>query len=317
MQSNISQIERPYDPVRDVFFIPDGCVLPPHQKTYWAALRGLGSRHYELSVCRPSGLDREKRNYDAPMQVKTRTEAEIQQAEEDSLKRSVRRARQRVRWLVKCIEADHMLTFSYRENVTDENKLKADLKETVRLIRTRYPDFQYVAVREYQERGALHLHMAVKGKQPIKWILHCWLKAIGQDSSQLVDWYIHDIPLAEKSKGAVNVRAPSRHWGGKGNTWKSDKLSGYLTKYIHKDFENSAKGAKRYWHTRGIEPIKCIKFWLGATSFIDALREARDAVVEQGIVEMKIWADEDIGNIWISATAPQFHSGRFVRPCPF
>lgn len=93
--------------------------------------------------------------------------------------------------------------------------------------------------------------------------------------------------------------------------------SGYLTKYIHKDFENSAKGAKRYWHTRDIGPIKCIKFWLGDTSFIDALREARDAVVEQGIVEMKIWADEDIGNIWISATAPQFHDARFVRPCPF
>lgn len=93
--------------------------------------------------------------------------------------------------------------------------------------------------------------------------------------------------------------------------------SGYLTKYIHKDFENSAKGAKRYWHTRGIGPIKCIKFWLGATSFIDALREARDAVVEQGIVEMKIWADEDIGNTWIAATAPHYHDARFVRPCPF
>ncbi|RFC41279.1 MAG: hypothetical protein DID89_2727546069 [Candidatus Nitrotoga sp. CP45] len=73
---------------------------------------------------------------------------------------------------------------------------------------------------------------------------------------------IHEIPLSEKSKGAVNVRAPSRYWGGKGAVWKSDKLAGYLTKYIHKDFENSAKGAKRYWHTRGIEPIKCIKFWV-------------------------------------------------------
>lgn len=317
MECNIAQVERPYNPARDDFLLPDGCVLPPHKKTYWAALRGLGSRHYELSVCRPTMFEREKRNFDAPMQVKTRTDAEILNLAEESLKRSVRRARQRVRWLVKTIEADHMLTFSYRENVTDENKLKSDLQATIRLIRNRFPEFQYVAVREYQERGALHLHMAVKGKQPIKWILYCWLKAIGQDDTQLVDWYIHGIPLAGNSKGAVNVRAPSRYWGGKGDTWKSDKLSGYLTKYIYKDFENSAKGAKRYWHTRGIEPIKCIKFWLGATSFIDALREARDAVAEQGICEMKIWADEEIGNIWISGTAPQFHDGKFVRPCPF
>lgn len=262
-------------------------------------------------------LEREKRNPNAPMQVKTLTESEELKKAADSLKCSVRRSRQRVRWLVKTIEADHMLTFSYRENVTDENKLKTDLQACIRLIRNRYPDFQYVAVREYQERGALHLHMAVKGKQPIKWILYCWLKAIGQDNNQLVEWYINGIPLAEKSKGAVNVRAPSRYWGGKGDTWKSDKLSGYLTKYIYKDFENTARGSKRYWHTKGIEPIKVMKFWLGATSFCEALREARDAIVEQGICEAKIWADEDIGNIWISGTAPQFHDGRFVRPCPF
>lgn len=143
--------------------------------------------------------------------------------------------------------------------------------------------------------------MAVKGNQPI----------------EIIDWYINGIAMAGKSKGAVNVRAPSKYWGGQGNSWKSDKLSGYLTKYIHKDFDNSAKGAKRYWHTRGIEPIKVMKFWLGATSFIDALREARDAISEQGIVEAKIWADEDIGNIWISGTAPQFHEGNLVRPCPF
>lgn len=315
MQNTITQ-DRPYDATRDNF-IPDGFDVRAPAKTYWAALRGLGSRHYELSVCRPSGLDREKFNPNAPMQVKTRTDAEIAQAAEDSLKRSVRRARQRVRWLVKSIEADHMLTFSYRENVTDEARLKADLKEAVRLIRTRYPKFQYVAVREYQDRGALHLHMAVKGKQPIKWILHCWLKAIGQDNDQLIDWYIHGISLAEKSLGAVNVRAPSRYWGGKGATWKSDKLSGYLTKYIHKDFENSAKGSKRYWHTKGIEPIKCMKFWLGATNFYDAIIEARNAIDEQGVTELKIWADEDIGNIWLSGTAPQDHQGRFVRPCPF
>lgn len=165
-----------------------------------------------------------------------------------------------------------MLKFSYRGNVTDENKLKSELKATVRLIRNRYPDFQYVAVREFHDsektseakRGSGHLHMAV---------------------IRLVNWYIHEILLAGNSKGAVNVRAPSKYWGGQGNSWKSDKLSGYLTKYIHKDFENSAKGAKRYWHTKGIEPIKVMKFWLG--------------------------------NIWLPGTVPQFHQGRFVRPCPF
>jgi hypothetical protein len=86
--------------------------------------------------------------------------------------------------------------------------------------------------------------MAVKGKQPIKWILYCWLKAIGQDDIQLVDWYIHEKPLAGNSKGAVNVRAPSKYWGGQGNSWKSYKLSGYLTKYIPQRFREFSQRSK-------------------------------------------------------------------------
>ncbi|BBJ22608.1 hypothetical protein W01_05350 [Candidatus Nitrotoga sp. AM1P] len=62
-----------------------------------------------------------------------------------------------------------------------------------------------------------------------------------------------------------------------------------MTKYIHKDFENSARSAKRYWHTKKIEEIKVIKFWVWATNFHEALGEARDAVAMQGIDEIKIW----------------------------
>lgn len=316
MESNIAHV-RAYDHSRDGFLVPDGWVPPPHKKTYWAALRGLGSRHYELSVCRPSFDSVSPRDYSLPRKIKVRTDSELLIAAEDSLKRSVRRARQRVRWLVKCIAADHMLTFTYRENMQDGDRLKSDLKECVRLIRVRCPDFQYVAVREIQDRGALHLHMAVKGKQPIKWILYCWLKAIGQAVDDLNSWHVNNVLLGEKSLGAVNVRAPRKYWGGRGSEWKPDRLSGYLTKYIHKDFESSSKGAKRYWHTRGIEPIKCIKFWLNSSNFIDALREARDVVGRQGVVDMKIWADDDIGNIWISSTAPPSHDGRFIEPFPF
>ena len=65
-----------------------------------------------------------------------------------------------------------------------------------------------------------------------------------------------------------------------------------MTKYIHKDFENSARGAKRYWYTKRIDEIMVIMFWLGATNFHEALMEARSAVTMQGVAEMKIWGDE-------------------------
>ena len=45
--------------------------------------------------------------------------------------------------------------------------------------------------------------------------------------------------------------------------------------------------------------------------------EARDAVAMQGVAEMKIWGDDEIGNIWISGTALSFHKGIFLKLCPF
>ncbi|RFC39291.1 MAG: hypothetical protein DID90_2727552291 [Candidatus Nitrotoga sp. LAW] len=44
-----------------------------------------------------------------------------------------------------------MLTFSYRENVKDEEKLKGDMHQCVCLIRNHYPDFQYVVIREFHD----------------------------------------------------------------------------------------------------------------------------------------------------------------------
>ena len=66
----------------------------------------------------------------------------------ESLAVACRRATQRVRWAVKAIRGDHLLTVNYRENMTDSLRCAKDWKEFVRRVRLKYPDWAYVVVRE-------------------------------------------------------------------------------------------------------------------------------------------------------------------------
>ncbi|MDH4275040.1 MAG: hypothetical protein OEW08_08380, partial [Gammaproteobacteria bacterium] len=103
--------------------------------------------------------------------------------------------------------------------------------------------------------------------------------------------------LGEKSLGAVNVQAPNRRWGGASSKWKSDKLAGYLSKYIGKDFDTTVKGKKRYWHSDGIEKPKIERFWLKANTYAEAITEAHDLVYYTGATSLSMWGDQAAGVI--------------------
>ena len=108
--------------------------------------------------------------------------------------------------------------------------------------------------------------------------------------------------VGEGTKGAINVRAPSRFSGrqGKSVKWKVQKLAGYLTKYLGKELEGVEHHSKRYWHSKAIEGVEVFKFWLGATNFKDAVCESHDLVHGRGASDMSIWASDSWDNIWIS-----------------
>lgn len=231
---------------------------------------------------------------------KRRTVEEQEERDVENRARAAKRARQNVRHLVKAIFADHMLTFSYRENVEDRAKLVADWKEFVRLYRLRYPDWQYLGVPEEQDRGSLHIHVAVSGKQDIRWLLRCWLLAIGQPPSDVSEWLVGGAKLGQRSLGAVNVEAPKRRFGGTAKHWQRNKLAGYLTKYIGKEFEEADKNAKKYWHSRNIIKPDVRRFWLNAKTFAQAVAEAHDLVYFSGVDSISMWGDQQSGVIWIT-----------------
>lgn len=293
------------------------------EKRFWAKMTKFSNGAFELSVIEPRTMPEQKEPHIAvskgcavhfsgspvgePAPVtfcarRVRELSEEQEQERDILNRarSVRRARQKVRHLVKALNADHMLTFSYRENVEDIEKLKRDWQMFLRMMRGRYPGWQFVCIRERQERGAFHLHVAVKGKQDIRWILRCWLLAIGQEWEDVQQWYVHGVQLGATSRGAVNVRAPSKRWGGAGKSWRPERLAGYLTKYLGKEFANAEHHSKRYWHSKEIEKPQVVKFWLGASHFHAAVVEAHDMVHGRGANNLSMWAADDWNNLWIS-----------------
>lgn len=200
-----------------------------------------------------------------------------------SVMRACRRAKQRVRWIVKATGANHLLTLTYRENMTDLKRLARDWQAFVRLVRKRFPEWLYVAVRESQERGALHLHCAVVGRQDVRFLRACWWRIVGD------------------GQGNIDVRGPAKRWGNESVRWNPHKLSSYMCKYMIKDFLAAEAEKKRYWSAKGVEIPKAV-YWLGATNFPGAVKETYDYVAAVGCKSTSVWASDDWLCIWVDAS---------------
>lgn len=166
----------------------------------------------------------------------------------ETLAAAISRAKKTVR--VKCasIGADHLLTLTYRENMLDMSRAWADFKKVLRLMRAAGWDQHYVAVGEYQKRGACHIHMAVSGKQDVKLWRSCWHQVVGQIvvNGELVP------------NGNIDVAGPKKL--NKKGLQTSGQIAYYLSKYISKDAEQGEIGRNRYRTSLNIEIKKNVVF---------------------------------------------------------
>lgn len=200
------------------------------------------------------------------------TREERERKDTENLARSIRRAKQGIRWLIQRMEADHMVTLTYRENMMDIDRLKKDFDQFRRLVVARYPDWKYVVIREQQDRGSLHMHIAVKGRQNIDYLRYCWYKVLGCMGASGAD-----------ALGSVNVRAPSKRWGGKGYQWRQDKLAGYLSKYLHKGFDLAEHSSKRYWSSKRLPQANIQRFWLGSQNVTEMILDSINIAMLSGM----------------------------------
>jgi hypothetical protein len=266
-------------------------------KDYQATIRRFPGGSVEVAVSCTQHMNRmaQSRRWSAHDPVKIHDMQEMSEEQKadkaaENKARSVRRARQQVRWVNKCMQADHMVTLSYRENMESVERLKRDWRAFLKLMAAKYPGWKYLAVREYQDRGALHLHIATHGHQDIKYLRRCWYMALGASP----DASGADTP------GQVDVTGPSKRWGGSGSKWAADKLAAYMTKYLHKCFDEAEKGSKRYWASKGMEKPEVLKVWLGSTNFVGAIGETYGIVKSECEQVETMWASEGWQSIWMT-----------------
>lgn len=195
----------------------------------------------------PSGYEPKKRYSDDDKE-----KSEFQK--ETNHHRSVRRSSQRVRHLIKQAEADRLFTLTTRSSIEDRSEFKALFNKFLRLVKKGWggkpgiEGWRYVAVPEKQERGAYHVHCAVKGHQNVNYLRAAWHKALGFKTVQ----------KGEDSPGNVDVTTPRKaKWGTEFSRWKVNKLAAYLTKYLSETFSEVDTEKRRFWQSADIEkPVK-------------------------------------------------------------
>ena len=147
---------------------------------------------------------------------------------DSNLKDSAKRAKQQVRLRCKAIQADHMVTLSYRGAMRDKVRLRRDFRAFRERV-GRVLGFEYVAAPERHKSGGWHLHIAVRGRQNIRVMRSIWWSIVG------------------RAMGNVHVRSPYKEKG------LRHKLAAYIGKYVTKDFQEHKANEKRYWSSKGVD----------------------------------------------------------------
>lgn len=137
-----------------------------------------------------------------------------QEMDESTFNKSISRAKTAIRRKSLALQADRMLTLTFKENVTDITEAWAVYKYFCKLMKFRYREkFRYVAVPELQKRGAVHFHIALSGFYHLGTVRRLWKRAAG------------------KRGGSVHITSPRK--AGK-NSWNPKNIAVYIAKYISK-----------------------------------------------------------------------------------
>lgn len=222
--------------------------------------------------------------------------SEIEHEKRANHRRAVRKAKQTTRFLVEQMQADRLFTLTYRENVDDREKVKADFKRFLRLVREGWKgcpgidNWQYVAVLERQERGAYHVHCAVRGYQPVKFLRKCWYKALGADAEA----------KGEDTPGQVDITSPRNSTGkSRKREWATRRLSCYIVKYMQKTFDETTTEKNRYWRSKDIEAPQVYRQWLVATNLGEAISALyKHLEIAEGFRVQKHWNSDDQCIYW-------------------
>jgi len=193
-----------------------------------AKIQSFKSGGYEVTLS-SQDLNNLARRMDAP---KTGVRVQGEQSENDVIS-SVNRSKKKIRYLIKSMGCDRLLTLTKRENNPDDYWTPKDWAVAWdrfnKLCKRAGIQLQYVSVLERHKKGNYHLHAAIVGKISVNTIRSIWLVITGGKGSGNVD-------IARRSNCSDHKRRAG--------------LARYVSKYVSKQIGQTEFNKKRYWSSR-------------------------------------------------------------------
>lgn len=216
-----------------------------------------------------------------------------------ALEKSARRAKQSCSHKIKEAGFSSLLTCTYRENMTDFDRMRSDWAKLLRKLQAIFPGFATVYGFEQQERGAWHVHAAIH-KLPV----YLWVPQ-GQGSSRKVmvrSWdYIRRLWRAIVGQGNIDVDGHRRRRRSSRGQHSLALLASYVSKYLTKDHQHGPAGRNRWGSTQGIAVSKPIVLDLPEAPLQDLIDLAFHLPDGHRIVRHRIAV---FGRLWFLHTEP-------------
>ena len=144
------------------------------------------------------------------------------------------------------------LTLTFKKNVEDINFANYKFMQFVKRMKFKYPDFKYLAVIEFQKRGAVHYHMLCKLP------------------------YVNKKLIAKKwNHGFIKIKRINR----------INNMGGYISKYVSKDTDNMKLfNKKKFFHSKDLYmPLEIIDEWQFNNYYNNFDIENRNPIFEKTI----------------------------------
>jgi hypothetical protein len=141
---------------------------------------------------------------------------------------------------------DHLLTTTYRNEVTDIEQVRRDRERFCDVVQAKYPGWKYLGIYEVQPKrlkrtgvAVWHTHMAVAGWQDVDFLRATWREIVGEGNIQ--------VEPPKKGKGDTRL-AMARY------------MSPYLMKAVGED-EGWEMNKKIYYHSKNVidPPVETVE----------------------------------------------------------
>ncbi len=215
------------------------------------------------------------------------------------LERSAARAKRTCRHKIKSASFTSLLTCTYRENMTDFDRVRLDWAAMLRKLRRVIPGFRTVYAFEQQDRDAWHVHACID-RLPV------FLEIPGEGRVRSWD-YLRRMwrGIVGRDNGNIDVDGHRKTRHGLPGKWRASeslaKLAGYVSKYLTKDHENGIEGRNRWGSTQGLAVSKPVTFDMPEMPLADLVGLTFELADGHRIVRHRIG---QFGKFWVLYTEP-------------